>query len=126
MQKFVTLLLVVALLVGCTSQQVQQAEADLVKVLQAADDAVVKYAEDPKTLDKAEAGLSALAAVAPQTGPIHDAIVAAQAALLSVKNNQGTVAGVQLALDTLIGLLEKQNQIPVGAVRHKKSLTKPK
>jgi hypothetical protein len=102
---------------GCTTQQVKQAEADLLKVLQAADNALTTL-NTPENLANAEAALSALAAVAPQTGPVHQAIVSAQAALVALQNNKGTVSAVQLALDTVVSLLETQGAVPAGAVHH--------
>lgn len=106
-------------IVGCTSQQVQTAEADILKVLQGASGALDAVASDPTALPKAEAALSALAAVAPQTGPIHQAIVNAQAALVALQSNPGTIGNVQMALQTVIDLLEAQGSVPLGAVKQK-------
>lgn len=114
-----------ATIVGCTTQQVQTAETDLLKVLQGAVGALDAVASDPTAIPKAEAALSALAAIAPQTGPIHQAIVNAQAALVSLQNNPGTIGNVQMALQTVIDLLESQGNVPVGAVKQKAFAKKP-
>ena len=106
---------------GCNSAEVKTVETDIAKVLQAADDALGVLASDPKAFAQAESDLSSLAAIAPQTGPIHQAIIDAQAALNAVQKNQGSVAAAQAALQTVINLLENQGNIPLGAVRHHSS-----
>lgn len=103
---------------GCTAAQVQTAEKDLTKVLQVALVALDNVAEHPETVAQAEAALSALAAIAPQTGPAHQAIVDAQAALNALQKGQAQVGQVQMALQTVISLLEQQGVVPVGSVRH--------
>jgi hypothetical protein len=110
---------------GCTSAEVKQAEADLVKVLQKADDALAALADNPALLDDADLALSALAAVAPQTGPVHDAIVRAQAAIVALKEHKSTIAQAQSYLQVVINLLESNGKVPAGAVRHKLTLKKP-
>lgn len=106
-------------LAGCTSAQTQDVEKNLVKVLQAASDALDVLKDHPETIDRAEAALSALAVIAPQSGPIHQAIVEAQAALNALQKNAGSIEKVQLALNKVIDLLEQHNAIPLGAARHK-------
>lgn len=119
MKKFVLAGLLAAGLAsfGCTSQQVATAETDLAKVLQV----TVDVLDNPKTVPQAEAVLSVLAGIAPPTGPVHTAIVDAQAALNAYQRNQGSVATVQSALKVVINLLEHQGSLPVGAVRSRKN-----
>lgn len=114
--------------VGCTSQQIQTTETTLLKVLQGAAGALDALAANPTAIPDAEAALSALAAVAPQTGPVHQAIVNAQAALnaLAKQQSNGNVAAVQTALQNVIGLLETQGAVPVGAVRQRAFAPAPK
>jgi hypothetical protein len=118
MKKLLLSLILVTGLVagGCTSAQTQQAEQDLVKVLKVAESALLAVGNDPATLQKAEAALSALAAIAPQTGPVHQAIVDAQAALNAVIANKATMTEAELALDAVISLLEQDSTIPRGVV----------
>lgn len=102
---------------GCTSMTAKEAEDNLVKVLQSASQALDVLKDHPETIERAEAALSALAVLAPQTGPIHQAIVEAQAALNALQKNQGSIDKVQLALNKVIDLLEQHNAIPLGAAR---------
>lgn len=103
---------------GCTSQQIQTVETDLASVLQVAVDAVDALQNNPQAIAGAEAALSSLAAVAPQTGPVHQAIVDAQAALNALQSNPNALPQAQAALQKVIGLLEGQGTIPLGRVIH--------
>ena len=103
--------------IGCTTAQVREAEKDLIKALQIADAALVAVANNPKALADAELALASLAVLAPQSGPIHQAIIDAQAALNALQRNQGTLGEVQAALGVVISLLEAQGKVPLGAVR---------
>jgi len=103
---------------GCTSAQVKETETDLVKILQTASNALSTLNNNPSAIADAELALSAVAAIAPQTGSVHQAIVDAQAALNALQRNQGTLVSVQTALQVVIDLLEKQNTIPKSAVHH--------
>jgi hypothetical protein len=105
--------------VGCTSAQVTQVEQDVAKVLQVAVDTVDQLQNNPQAIAGAEAALSTLAAVAPQTGPIHQAIVDAQAALNALQNNTGSLDNVKASLEKVIALLEGQGSLPHGRILHK-------
>lgn len=110
--------------IGCTSAQVQTVETDIAKVLEAAIAALDKVNNNPAAISEAESALSSLAAIAPQTGTIHQAIVDAQAALVALQRNQGTLVAVQVSLQTVVNLLENQGTIPMGKYRIIRSSTK--
>ena len=102
---------------GCTSTGTKPDPETLVKVLQAAEKALDTLANDPAALATAEVALSELAKVAPQTGPVHQAIIDAQAALVALQKNQGTLQAVDAALEVVVSMLESKQEIPAGAVR---------
>lgn len=103
---------------GCTSAQIQVVEADLVRALQVSVSALDQVSNNPQAISQAEAALNNLAAMLPQSGPVHQAVVTAQSALAALKDKQATVVDVRIALQTVIDLLENQQKIPAGAVRH--------
>jgi hypothetical protein len=101
-------------LVGCTSSQVQTIETDLGKALQDAATALATLANDPTAFTQAEAALAKVAVLAPQTGVIHQAIVAAESALTAVQNHQNSVLVAQVALQQVASLLEAAGSVPTG------------
>jgi len=101
-------------LAACNSTQTQTVKNDIAKVLEGAIAALNTLNNNPAAIADAEAALSALAAVVPQTGPVHQAIIDAQAALNALQRGQGTLAAVQDALQAVVNRLENQGAVPLG------------
>jgi len=101
-------------LTACNSTQTQTVKNDIAKVLEGAIAALNTLNNNPAAIADAEAALSALAAVVPQTGPVHQAIIDAQAALNALQRGQGTLAAVQDALQAVVNRLENQGAVPLG------------
>ncbi len=111
-------LLVLEMTFACSTQQFQNTEKDLTNVLQISVDTLDTLAEKPEIVTEAEAALSLLAAVGPQTGPIHQAIIDAQAALNSLQKHTSSIGEARAALQLVVTLLEHHGSIPLGAIKH--------
>lgn len=110
---------------GCTAAQKQEATEVLIQVLQNAEKALDVLADNPKAIEQAQKALTALARITPDSGPIHEAIVQAQAALVALQKNQGNLRAVQAALELVVSLLEEKGSIPLGVARHRSAGVAP-
>jgi hypothetical protein len=92
---FITVVAAALLASGCTAEQTQAIENDLHVGAVAAQNAIVAVEEHEGTIEDAEAKIAALA---PKTQAVQNALAKAQAAITALKNHQGTVDQVLDAL----------------------------
>ena len=93
------------LLVGCTSQEVATAEADLNKALTAAVNTVNVIETNEQSIANAQAAVAALAVFLPEGNPAHQAVIDLQAAINEFKASRATIDMVKSAVVRLQGIL---------------------